>query len=533
MIHWKRRTESCRSFTLEGVSRLDEDTTTALTTIREWRNSFASINRIPLDVLSLIPTHLPSHSDRFRASFVCRHWRRVFLHHAGLWSELFVSRGEDYVKTLLERAKGSALDVFINDYASSCAMLPLLTRTQQIRRLEFSSDEWKIFEECSKIISGPLPLLHTLKIKIFKELMLHFDNSLPPSQPLFGDAVNLKVLRLHSRSAWAPSLTSFTFPTLVSFDFLVTPSDKFRTSRLLNFLEASPMLRTVHMEIIATISLEDIPPGRIVVLPNVESFKLTTSDGRFGYEIAVYISCPSTTFTSLTLKKDPEHVVLEELFPSQALWGAIVCQYTRNPAEEVTVETKVSDVITSKLAFRSSDGTVLELRFEIADEDEDEDLIYAPSEEALAQATRAIQNHPQLANIRCLHICNYFEVVVATWPSVIANGMARLFKSVGPLDELTVCLVGLPRPFHSFLTLKNEGPVVFPPTKEFTISNLHYESNRECAAIVGLAKSQHALGIPFERVVFCGERMSEEMEERLSPWVESVEHRYEKPHEHI
>ena len=49
-----------RSFTPDEISQLDRDTSTALSIIREWRNSFAAVNRVPLDVLSLIPAHLPS-----------------------------------------------------------------------------------------------------------------------------------------------------------------------------------------------------------------------------------------------------------------------------------------------------------------------------------------------------------------------------------------------------------------------------------------------------------------------------------------
>ena len=57
------------------------DVSTALAAIREWRNSFVPINRIPLEVLSLIPTHISSQKDRFRSTFVCRRWHRTFLQH--------------------------------------------------------------------------------------------------------------------------------------------------------------------------------------------------------------------------------------------------------------------------------------------------------------------------------------------------------------------------------------------------------------------------------------------------------------------
>ena len=48
-------TDFISSFTFDMVSQLDRDTLTALAAIREWRNSFVRINRIPLDILFLIP----------------------------------------------------------------------------------------------------------------------------------------------------------------------------------------------------------------------------------------------------------------------------------------------------------------------------------------------------------------------------------------------------------------------------------------------------------------------------------------------
>jgi len=86
------------------------------------------------------------------------------------------------------------------------------------------------------------------------------------------------------------------------------------------------------------------------------------------------------------------------------------------------------------------------------------------------------------------------------------------------------------RPYlHPFLDI-SEGditePVIFPPIKQFTISQpLHWPDEQYTTAVIGLARSQHALGIPFERVIICGEDMPMGMEEGLRPWVGSVEHR--------
>ena len=108
-------------------------------TIREWKNSLVPINRVPLDVLSLIPTHLPSQNDLFRATFVCRHWRRTFLQNAGLWSCLRLSKGEVYVSALLERAKGSPLTILASFKDPVDIETLLLPHTKQIAGLEFGN----------------------------------------------------------------------------------------------------------------------------------------------------------------------------------------------------------------------------------------------------------------------------------------------------------------------------------------------------------------------------------------------------------
>ena len=149
---------------MSEVSDLNRDTSTALATIREWINFFIPINRAPSDVLSLIPTHLSS-QDRFRASFVCRPLRRTFLQYAGLWSHLCLSKDEIYVKTLLERARGSPLTILASymDPVGTVALLP--PHTRQITSLEFANDGWVDIQRFQKSLldlsRSSVPLIST------------------------------------------------------------------------------------------------------------------------------------------------------------------------------------------------------------------------------------------------------------------------------------------------------------------------------------------------------------------------------------
>ena len=514
-----------RSLTLDEVSQLDRDTLTALAAIREWKNSFVPMNRVPLEILSLVPTHLSSQEDRFRATFVCRHWRRTFLQHGALWSQLYLSKGEVYVKTLLERAKGSTLRVFATwrDPAGATALLP--PHIKQTGTLDFLLSSWANIRKFSEFDSGPLPLLHTLNINAP-------DVMSPSSLPLFSNAVNLQAFRLSPEGS--QPLKLFAFPNLTSFELSMASQEEFWASHLLDFLEASPMLQVVHVKILVDIFLDGVPQERVVVLPNVESLSLAMSDSEPGYKLAAHISCPSAKDTSLTYEheKDADGMIPHEIFPASVSWNAIIRQYTRSPIEEVTLEMKTpSDyAMECSLEFRSPNATIIRLCFDVAAEDDyeckdDEDRVEVTPEmywEAFSQACRTIRDLTLLTNIKRLRICHTGLVSYHHGAMGATNEIGQLFKSVGPLEELVLhhCDMGVYLDsFHNHRGLYDvKKPVVFPTIKELEISHPLFPLKFE-VAIVGLVELQHVRGVPFEHVTVRMDRLPAEMAEKLRPWV--------------
>lgn len=381
-----------------------------MTIAHEWRNSFALINRVPVDILSLIPTYLPSQGDRFRASFVCRHWRRTFLQCAELWSQSFLSKGEDYVGTLFERAKGTALDITIDDEVPVGTLALLSSRSRQIRSLHFECEEWPVVRWFLAADHGSLSLLHTLTVDITEGDDVGFDET-PPSLPYFSNAVNLRVFHFHLHAMWSPLLSHFAFPRLVSFNFSVCTPVEFSISQLLDFLEASPMLRTVHVEINAELSLTVFPQERVVVLPNVENFTLIMTIS-YKYEIMDHISCPSVQRMSLVLKQDASDESPETIFPYPGAWATIVRHYTRSPVEEVTLGIKTAPVFTGTLTLRSPNATVIEFCHEFSEGDGEEVTSFQNFQELiLPSAIEAIRSYPHLANIKRLRIWDSYPSV--------------------------------------------------------------------------------------------------------------------------
>jgi len=443
------------------------------------------------------------------------------------------------VKTLLKRAKRSALDIITGSGRSASSVTLLPPHASQIKYIFFKYSHWKDIQIFSEANPGPLPLLHTLRINAVNEFNMDGpDTMTPPSLPLFRNAVNLKVLVLDS--AGLPFLHHFVFPNLTELELSarsVGPAlpVRFRASQLLDFLEASPMLRTVYIKVIGDILFEGVPRENPVMLPNVEAFSLVVSDGGHGYGVMAHISCPSARHTSLVHERDARNATLHEIFPTSIPWNAIVRQHTRSSVEEVTFEIKFArdPIIECSLTFRSVDEAVLTLDFQVAAGDDDEDELQIPlgelQYEVFHQASRTIRDHPLLANVKRLFL-DHGVVVFGTpeFPRFSAE-VARLFKSVGPLEKLSTygCDLYLffnpsPNPpgFHD-----TERPVVFPPIRELVISHpFHTHNDEMCmATIVEFARSRHALGIPFERMTVCMERLPTVMAERLGPWVGAVE----------
>ena len=533
----RRRTDFFDSFTFEAVSRLDQEVSTTLANIREWRNSFVRINRIPLDVLSLIPAHLASQKDRIRASFVCRHWRRTFLQRASLWSQLTLSKGEVYTKTLLERAKGSTLDIITCRHDSVGAVTLLPPHNQQIKHLEFAYSYWEDIQRFSEINSGPLPSLDALKIYVVNERMDRGqpDTMTPPTLPLFTSAVNLKNFSLCSERF--PFLNHFIFPNLTSFELSAAPgTERFRALELLDFLEASPTLRTAHLKIIADLVLMGVPQERVVLLPNVETFSLAVSDSEPGFKIVTHISCPSAKETSLIHEKVADDMIPREIFPSPVSWSTIVHQYTRSPVESIALKIEVGGqlpepLLTSSLVFQSHGGSVLQIIFRVASTDDDEELqmpFNELHEGVFLQAHRTIRDHPSLAKVKRLQIHHRLRFGPGEHQTIV-NEVGRLFKLLGALDELILYGCDPHLYITPFFNHSNdnelEGQRAFPAVKEFRISHPLSSYNKEkCVMVVAdLAKSQHALGIPFERVTVCMERLPKSAAETLRPWAGVVD----------
>jgi hypothetical protein len=508
-----------RSFDLDAISRFERDISTALVVVRRWKNSFAPINRIPLDILCLIPTHLSSQKDRFHASFVCRHWRRVFIQHAALWSQLKLTNQEDYVTTLLERAKGSALDVVAIRGAPLGTVTLLSPHTRQIRHLRFPYNDWTDILTFSEVNSGPLPLLRTLDICLAQPND-PFATLNPPSLPLFSGAVNLEEFAFHSE--YSRLLNRFAFPNITTFKLTTSPALEFSALDLLGFLQASPTLQMVKVEVHGRLMPGDIPQDMVVVLPNVKTFSLLAkAKGWHVYHLATLVSCPGAKYTSLMQEVcDYDMAPGQEIFPDPASWEAIVRQYSQDPVEQVTLVIQDNPLAAYSLTFRSPDATVIRLGFKVfnlATDEEELDLTWAEMHlEIFSQACSTIRGS-SLPHLKCLCVQDWTRTLGAN--RVLP--MEELFMFLGPLDELIIdgCdLQAFLTPFFDLPEFRSFGRV-FPHVKTLTILEGRMFDKQLCFdAIVELAKSQYEQEKPFEHVEVLASEIPVGTAERLREW---------------
>ena len=444
----------------------------------------------------------------------------VLLRHGSLWSQLFLGKGEDYVNTLLGRTKRSALDIVARGDVPAGIITQFSSRAEQIRTLTFKSTSLSDIIRFSELSSGHLPRLRTLEITS----SLETDNSL---DLLFGGSTNLERFAFHSNSLQCLSL--FVFPNLTTFELSTGPVEATSALCLLKFLEASPMLKTVEMNINTYVLLGDVPQEMVVILPNVETFSSRLSyeyisvnvinhyDPTNFYDIATHISCPRAKYTSLIHESfDVNTATNLEIFPNSAPLHKIIHQYaTTSQVEEVTLEIEYVNCkhIACSLTFQSSDTAIIAIKFRVFGIGS----LHGRSElekigwEAFGQACETIRAHPRLSHVKRLHIKH--RAALGTLDDLLVElveQLGGLFGSLGPLDELTIhgCDQHIfLAPFLNHLDprwLGFKDPIAsfaskFPQVRELTISHPWIEKYERgfMDGIVELAASLHKRGKPF------------------------------------
>ena len=239
------------------------------------------------------------------------------------------------MRTFLERAKGSMLDVLASGRTRAGTMDPLSSHTKQIRRLEFAWDGWANIKSFCKSIPdrfrfcAPSPSMAPWKAAGKTATRWIF-----PILPFFQRRQFTSTRTCTGHHSIHQSLR------LVSVHLMAARSGNFRPSQLLNFLDTSPMLQTVHIKFIGRIPFNDISRDRVIVLRSLETFTVVSTDGRGDSEFATHTPCPSARSISIARKTRVSDAVVVEILPATFYWDTYIRQSTRSPVEDVTIEMK-------------------------------------------------------------------------------------------------------------------------------------------------------------------------------------------------
>jgi len=253
---------------------LEQDALEVLRLIRSRMNGLAPINKIPPDVLTLIPDFCSGPGKEkliITLTHVCRDWREMFISRASLWANLSYVDAEK-TRVYLKRSKSSPINLCLKRAEGLVCDDPFQEITPPIvGRLKCLFLQAMDLRDITKYLTHPAPLLEHLTINRTpgdprSYLVL-------PTTLFDGDLSSLRELHLYTVRTQLPwrsmiNLTCFSLGFL--FDHTIS------IGQLLDFFESAP--RLLEVELLHATPFFGAQNGRVVSLGDLK--KLTISGGK-------------------------------------------------------------------------------------------------------------------------------------------------------------------------------------------------------------------------------------------------------------
>ena len=247
------------------VDAPERDASEVLSLDLSAKNSFAPINRIPTEVLSLIPDHLDEDKgdadrDLITLTHVSRGWRSTFVSRSSLWTWLDCMDVEKTC-TYIQRSGFFPLEIFLEKdkdggYLDDAFGL-VIPHIHRIKSLTIHTD---VLPAAIRYFSCRVPRLEKLDIRLTCTPAPIFDDT------LFGP--DLSSLRELSLSGVVARLPWKNLANITSFDLKARRPGRNIVSRLLDFFENAPLLHTIKLRDTIPKS-SGAPSGRVVSLPRL------------------------------------------------------------------------------------------------------------------------------------------------------------------------------------------------------------------------------------------------------------------------
>ena len=287
--------------------RIEYQTREALSKIRSSKNSRSSINRLPPEVLALIPYSFDF--DRFcmhvvRATHVCRYWRNTFIAFTPLWSRLSAHMmHKDTIAAFIDRSGAAPLEVTFNWRWQAKTSGRLVPHSTRICKMHFINFPFDCIAEISNKFDQPLPMLREVVIQLM-DCDLRFMSPPPFERPFLTGATNLVLLNLLSLQWWSGTLLHFVIPTLTHLKITIHNSRAASIGELLEFFRNSPQLEDIHIQGVIvhdTAEKGSAFPDQFepVDLPHLHNIYLGWNKSRSQCTLLAHIKYPPTCSVSL------------------------------------------------------------------------------------------------------------------------------------------------------------------------------------------------------------------------------------------
>ena len=482
------------------VDALERDALDILHLVRSWRNRLAPINRVPPEVLSLIPDFCSGRSrDKaiIALTHVCRTWREVFTSRSSLWTDLDCADA-DKTRVYLERSKSSPLSLWLDRDGGLLPHDPFLQIAPhafgQLGCLSIYTTPDHL-QEITNCLSCPAPLLKDLNI---------FGSSNDPflypalAATLFsGDLPSLRRLCLHSVSTELPwrnmgDLTTF------KLGFVLHP--EVTVGQFLDFFESTP--RLLDVELTFATPAEGVQNGRLVSLAHLRKLLIYGSPSSPLLDhLLIPAGAKMTIELELELELEPDLLGLEiEDYLPKSL------DNLRNLSDF----TKIRLCLRPERSFRSiefigSNGQVC-----LATMYPEPDTTHlVPQFLALLDTSKA----------------DWLEIVGS---APLTEDLHRALLSIKNLRTLTLSLC---ENLHSFILALDPDPNSINPIPCPQLERLVFRTKErfDIEIMVEVAAARASGGAPFKfvRIINCGEHVPREGVMELLKHVSHVETSYE------
>ena len=237
--------------------------------VRSVKNIFTPINRIPPEVLSLIPEHCKTDGELIELTHVCRGWREIFISRASLWTRLDCT---DLEKTnvYIQRSRDSPLEISLaltayNYGCSRDAFLLTIPHICRFKALTIRSGSSRHFLELAEYLRSPAPLLERLELLVYCQRTVVIEGTL-----FDGNLPSLRELRLLGLTTNLPWRS---LPNLTTVDIRQVPGHEPSVTEFLDLFECAPLLREIKL-VHSLPASSNAPAERTVFLTHLRSLAI-------------------------------------------------------------------------------------------------------------------------------------------------------------------------------------------------------------------------------------------------------------------